>query len=162
MLKDNHIAAAGGIKNAIESVRNNIPHSVKIEVEVKNFAELDDAIESRADIVMLDNMKPEDIKKAVKIIRDRAKSIIIEASGGINLSNFEDYCRTGVDLISLGCLTHSAPAVRLFHGVWISFGQVYTYNHRPSSGIKFPLTGFCHEVFPSAHPPQNIMELNGP
>lgn len=110
MLKDNHIAAAGGIKNAIESVRNNIPHGTKIEVEVKNFVELDDAIESRADIVMLDNMKPEDMKKAVKIIRDRAKSIIIEASGGINLSNFEEYCRTGVDLISAGCLTHSAPS----------------------------------------------------
>ncbi|HEX7560844.1 MAG TPA: carboxylating nicotinate-nucleotide diphosphorylase [Candidatus Humimicrobiaceae bacterium] len=110
MLKDNHIAAAGGIRNAIESVRNNIPHGMKIEVEVKNFAELDDAVESRAGIIMLDNMKPKDIKEAVKIIRDRDKSTIIEASGGISLSNFEDYCRTGVDLISLGCLTHSAPA----------------------------------------------------
>jgi nicotinate-nucleotide pyrophosphorylase (carboxylating) len=110
MLKDNHIAAAGGIRNAIESIRNNIPHGTKIEVEVKNFIQLDDAIESRADIIMLDNMKTEDIKKAVKIIRERAKSTIIEASGGINLSTFEDYCRTGVDLISAGCLTHSAPA----------------------------------------------------
>ena len=110
MIKDNHIVAAGGIRNAIESVRNNIPHSAKIEVEVKNFAELDEAIESGADIVMLDNMRPEDIKKAVKIIRDRAKSIVIEASGGINLSNFEEYCMTGVDLISAGCLTHSAPS----------------------------------------------------
>jgi nicotinate-nucleotide pyrophosphorylase (carboxylating) len=110
MLKDNHIAAAGGIKNAMESVRNNIPHGMKIEVEVKTFMELDDAIESRADIIMLDNMKTEDIKKAVKIIRDRAKSILIEASGGISLSTFEDYCMTGVDLISAGCLTHSAPA----------------------------------------------------
>ncbi len=110
MLKDNHIAAAGGIKNAIESVRNNIPHGMKIEVEVKNFAELDDAIENRADIVMLDNMKPEDIKKAVKIIRDSKKAIIIEASGGISMSTFEDYCKAGPDLISAGCLTHSAPA----------------------------------------------------
>ena len=110
MIKDNHIVAAGGIRNAIESVRNNIPHSAKIEVEVKNFAELDEAIESGADIVMLDNMRPEDIKKAVKIIRDRAKSIVIEASGGISLSNFEEYCMTGVDLISAGCLTHSAPS----------------------------------------------------
>jgi nicotinate-nucleotide pyrophosphorylase len=110
MIKDNHIVAAGGIRNAIESVRNNIPHGAKIEVEVKNFAELDEAIESGADIVMLDNMRPEDIKKAVKIIRDRAKSIVIEASGGINLSNFEEYCMTGVDLISAGCLTHSAPS----------------------------------------------------
>jgi nicotinate-nucleotide pyrophosphorylase (carboxylating) len=110
MIKDNHIVAAGGIRNAIESVRNNIPHSAKIEVEVKNFAELDETIESGADIVMLDNMRPEDIKKAVKIIRDRAKSIVIEASGGINLSNFEEYCMTGVDLISAGCLTHSAPS----------------------------------------------------
>lgn len=110
MIKDNHIVAAGGIRNAIESVRNNIPHSAKIEVEVKNFAELDEAIESSADIVMLDNMRPEDIKKAVKIIRDRAKSIVIEASGGISLSNFEEYCMTGVDLISAGCLTHSAPS----------------------------------------------------
>jgi nicotinate-nucleotide pyrophosphorylase (carboxylating) len=110
MLKDNHIAAAGGIKNAIESVRNNIPHGTKIEIEVKNFAELDEAIESKADIIMLDNMHTEDIKKAVNIIREQTKSIIIEASGGINLSNFESYCRTGVDLISAGCLTHSAPA----------------------------------------------------
>jgi len=110
MLKDNHIAAAGGIKNALKSIRNNIPHGTKIEIEVKNFVELDDAINGMADIVMLDNMRPEDIKKAVSIIRDRAKSIIIEASGGINLSTFEDFCRTGVDLISAGCLTHSAPS----------------------------------------------------
>jgi len=121
MLKDNHIAAAGGIKNAIESVRNNIPHGVKIEVEVKNFIELNDAIESRAEIIMLDNMKPKDIKEAVKIIRNRDKSTIIEASGGISLSNFEDYCKTGVDLISLGCLTHSAPAADFS----MDFGQVF-------------------------------------
>jgi nicotinate-nucleotide pyrophosphorylase (carboxylating) len=120
MLKDNHIAAAGGIRNAIESVRNNIPHGMKIEVEVRNFMELNDAIESRAEIIMLDNMKPEDIKEAVKIIRDREKSAIIEASGGISLSNFEDYCRTGVDLISLGCLTHSAPAADFS----MDFGQI--------------------------------------
>jgi len=110
MLKDNHIVAAGGIKNAIESVRNSIPHSTKIEVEVKNFSELDEAIKYRADIIMLDNMGPQDIKKAVKIIRSTPGSIIIEASGGISLSNFEDYCRTGVDIISAGCLTHSAAA----------------------------------------------------
>ena len=120
MLKDNHIAAAGGIRNAIESVRDNIPHGMKIEVEVKNFVELNDAIDNRADIIMLDNMSPEDIKKAVAIIRDKAKTIIIEASGGINLSNFEDFCKTGVDLISAGCLTHSAPAVDFS----MDFGQV--------------------------------------
>jgi nicotinate-nucleotide pyrophosphorylase (carboxylating) len=120
MLKDNHIAAAGGIRNAIENVRYNIPHGMKIEVEVKDFMELNDAIENRAEIIMLDNMNPQDIKKAVKIIRDREKSTIVEASGGINLSNFEDYCKTGIDLISLGCLTHSAPAADFS----MDFGQV--------------------------------------
>ena len=111
LVKDNHITTAGGIKQALNSLRNKIPHQLKIEVEVKTFSELDEAIEGRADIIMLDNMSVNDMAKAVKIIRGKLGSnCIIEASGGVNLNTFENICKTGVNIISAGCITHSAPA----------------------------------------------------
>jgi nicotinate-nucleotide pyrophosphorylase (carboxylating) len=112
LIKDNHISAAGGVKKAIEAIRKKVPHQLKIEVEVRNFDELGEAVSSGSDIIMLDNMGPEDMKKAVKIIRDGCgKDCLIEASGNVRLETVEDICRTGVDLISCGLLTHSAPAV---------------------------------------------------
>lgn len=111
LIKDNHIIAAGGITEAIERIRLKAPSTLKIEVEVGNLKQLEQAIAGRADIIMLDNMDAGQIKKAVSIIRKRrGKSCLVEASGNINLENLEEICKTGVDIISAGALTHSAPA----------------------------------------------------
>ncbi len=111
LIKDNHIAAAGGVLRAIASIRVSVPHTIRIEVEVKDFDELDQALEGKADIIMLDNMGPEDMRKAVKIIRGKQEDTIIEASGNVNLETLEDICKTGIDVVSVGALTHSAPAI---------------------------------------------------
>jgi nicotinate-nucleotide pyrophosphorylase (carboxylating) len=108
MLKDNHIDAAGGIAAAMELVRGAIGHTVKAEVETRSLEELAQALEAGADIIMLDNMPPETIRKAVGIADKRA---ILEASGGITLENLREYAKTGVDVISLGALTHSVTAL---------------------------------------------------
>ncbi len=111
LIKDNHIIVAGGIKKAIETIKPLIPHQLKIEVEVKNFDELKHAIEAKADIIMLDNMDIGSIAEAVKIIRQNLKNCIIEASGNISINTVEDICKTGVDIISCGFITHSAKAI---------------------------------------------------
>ncbi len=112
LLKDNHIAAAGGITNALNIIREKIPHTLKIEVEVKNPGELDEALNSKADIIMLDNMDPEEMKQAVRSIREKRGELTkIEASGNVTLDNLEAICGTGIDLISVGAITHSAPAI---------------------------------------------------
>lgn len=107
LIKDNHIAAAGSIKNAIESAKSKAPHTLKIEVEVEDLAGVEEAIKAGADIIMLDNMDPGQMKKAVSFIDGRA---IVEASGGITLDIVSDVAESGVDLISVGALTHSAKA----------------------------------------------------
>jgi len=107
LIKDNHITAAGGITKAINIIRSKIGHTPKIEVEVKNLKEVSEALKARADIIMLDNMRPAEIKQAKKLINGRA---VIEVSGGVNKTNLEEYCKTGADVISTGALTHSAPA----------------------------------------------------
>ncbi len=112
IIKDNHIAAAGGVLNALKEIRKKISGKLKIEVEVKDFNQLDEAIAGRADIIMLDNMDTEGMAKAVKIIRkNKGSSCFIEASGSINLENVEEICKTGVDMVSVGLITHSAPAI---------------------------------------------------
>jgi nicotinate-nucleotide pyrophosphorylase (carboxylating) len=112
LIKDNHIFAAGGIKEAVDKIRNRVPHQLKIEVEVKNWKELGEAIESNTDIIMLDNMEPSMIKESVKVIRESLGSRCkIEVSGGITLASLEEICKTGIDIISVGAITHSAPAV---------------------------------------------------
>ncbi len=108
MIKDNHIAAAGGIKKAVKKIRAKIPHTVKIEVEVENFDQIKEAVNVEADIIMLDNMELEQMKKAVDYIGDRA---IIEASGGITLENIKAVSGTGVNIISIGALTHQLKAI---------------------------------------------------
>ena len=107
LIKDNHIEAAGGIAKAVKIIKSKIGHTPKIEVEVKNLKEAAEALKAGADIIMLDNMKPAEIIKAKNLIKDKA---LIEVSGGVNKSNLEEYCRTGVDVISMGALTHSVPA----------------------------------------------------
>lgn len=108
LIKDNHIVAAGGIKNAVEAARKNAPHTLKIEVEVENFDMLNQALEAGADIIMLDNMSNQDMKKAVEIINSRA---ISEASGNMGDKSLAQVAQTGVDLISIGALTHSVKAL---------------------------------------------------
>ncbi|WP_424246201.1 carboxylating nicotinate-nucleotide diphosphorylase [Elusimicrobium posterum] len=107
LIKDNHIAAAGGITNAVSKIRAKIGHTPKIEVETTNIEEIKDALNAKADIIMLDNMTPEQVVEAKKVINGAA---IIEVSGGVNKSTLEAYCKTGVDVISVGALTHSVPA----------------------------------------------------
>ena len=108
LIKDNHIAAAGSITAAVEMARKNIPHTLKIEVEVETFEELNEALAAGADIIMLDNMSNEDMKKAVEIVAGRA---ITEASGNMGEKDLRAVAETGVDLISIGALTHSVKAL---------------------------------------------------
>ncbi|MEZ0223028.1 MAG: carboxylating nicotinate-nucleotide diphosphorylase [Alphaproteobacteria bacterium] len=106
LIKDNHIAMAGGVKIAIRGAKQNIGHTVKIEVEVDTLAQLKEVLEEGVDIVMLDNMSLEDMAAAVKLVAGRA---VIEASGGVTLDRIPKIAATGVDLISSGAITHSAP-----------------------------------------------------
>ena len=108
LIKDNHIVAAGGIANAVESARRNAPHSLRIEVEVTNIDELRQALEAGADAVLLDNMDIETMRRAVEIVGGRA---IVEASGGVSEENVAEIASTGVDLISVGSLTHSVKSL---------------------------------------------------
>ncbi len=107
MLKDNHIDAGGGITNAVNILRSKLGHMVKIEVETRNFDEVKEAVNAGADIIMLDNMTNAQMKECVEYIDGRAKT---EASGNITLDNIAEVAKTGVDIISLGALTHSVKA----------------------------------------------------
>jgi len=107
LIKDNHIAAAGSITAAVNMQRQSLPHTLKIEVETKNMSEVKEALKCGADIIMLDNMTPEEMKKAVSFVAGRA---LIEASGNVSLDNVAEIAATGVDLISVGELTHSVRA----------------------------------------------------
>jgi nicotinate-nucleotide pyrophosphorylase (carboxylating) len=108
LIKDNHIAVAGGIRPAMERARAHIGHMVKIEVEVDSLAQLEEALNLGADAVLLDNMDLEDLRRAVAMVAGRA---ITEASGRITAETAPAIAATGVDLISIGWLTHSAPAL---------------------------------------------------
>lgn len=107
MIKDNHIAAAGSITAAVQKIKAVIGHTPKVEVETTNLNEVKEALAAGADIIMLDNMTPQDIVRCKEEIAGRA---ITEVSGGVNKDNLESYCQTGVDVISMGALTHSVPA----------------------------------------------------
>lgn len=108
MIKDNHIAAAGGIKGAVNKVKERLGHTVKIEVETESKEDVVAAVLASADIIMFDNRTPEEIVELKKLV---PKNIITEASGGITLDNLGEYAKTEVDFISLGYLTHSAQAL---------------------------------------------------
>ncbi len=108
LIKENHVAAAGGITSAVSRARQNVPHTQKVEVEVRNQAEVAEALDAGADILLLDNMSTDELRAAVKMIDGRA---ITEASGGVNLETVRDIAETGVRLISVGALTHSYRAV---------------------------------------------------
>jgi nicotinate-nucleotide pyrophosphorylase (carboxylating) len=111
LIKDNHIALAGGVRRAIEYARETAHHLMKIEVEVANQTQLREALDAKADVIMLDNMTADELRACVKIIRDDPSTTIVEASGGVNLNTVREIAETGVDLISVGAITHSATAV---------------------------------------------------
>lgn len=110
LIKDNHIVAAGGLTNAIGRARARAGHLVKIEVEVDTLEQLDEVLALKADAVLLDNMNPEQLKEAVTRVKGR---MLTEASGGVNLQTVRAIAEAGVDLISIGALTHSAPVLDL-------------------------------------------------
>jgi nicotinate-nucleotide pyrophosphorylase (carboxylating) len=111
MIKDNHIKGAGGIIPAVTRARENIPHTMKIEVEVEDFNQLEEALQSQADIIMLDNMTPAHMAEAVKTVKERAPHVIVEASGGVTLNTVREIAESGVDVISVGGLTYSVAAL---------------------------------------------------
>jgi len=110
LIKDNHIAAAGGIKPAVEAARAHAGHMIKVEVEVDTLEQLDELLDLPADVVLLDNMSITELKTAVA--RSHGK-LVTEASGGVSLETVREIAETGVDLISVGALTHSSPTLDL-------------------------------------------------
>ncbi len=110
LIKDNHLAVSGGIKTSMKRIRNNVSHLVKIEVEVSDFSQVKEAVEAGVDIIMLDNMNLAQITEAAEYINGRA---IIEVSGGITLEDLNQLADTGIDIISIGALTHHARSVDL-------------------------------------------------
>jgi nicotinate-nucleotide pyrophosphorylase (carboxylating) len=113
LIKNNHISLGGGIEKVLARAHELRSEGQTIEIEVRTFEELRTALDNGAESLLLDNMNPAEVKKAVGIIRGRDKKIPIEASGGIVLDNIRKYAQTGVDYISVGALTHSAAAVDL-------------------------------------------------
>lgn len=111
LIKDNHIALAGGVTEAVARARAHSGHTLKIEVEVNTFSELEEATASKVEMIMLDNMAVDEIKIAVAHIRAQAPDVLIEVSGGVRLETIGNIARCGVDFISAGALTHSARAV---------------------------------------------------
>ena len=110
LIKDNHIAACGSVRAAVESARAKAPHPLRVEVEVTNLGELDEALAAGAEVVLLDNMTPAQVEVAAA--RAHGRNVLVEVSGGITLATIADYARAGADLISVGALTHSAPVDR--------------------------------------------------
>ncbi|MEY8000944.1 carboxylating nicotinate-nucleotide diphosphorylase [Clostridium sp. Mt-5] len=108
MIKDNHIKAVGSIKKAVEKIKDSLPFTVKIEVEVENLKQLQEAADTEADVIMLDNMDVNEMKKAVKFVEGR---FALEASGNVTEENVRDIAAAGVDIISIGALTHSVKAL---------------------------------------------------
>lgn len=107
LIKENHIAAAGGIAIAISNARASIPHTLRIEIETETLEQVEEALEAGADIIMLDNMTIDMMRRAVQLVAGRA---LVEASGGVSLETVRAIAETGVDIISVGALTHSAKA----------------------------------------------------
>lgn len=124
LIKDNHIKALGGIEEVIKKL-NNIPHYLKVEIEVKSLNELKFILDSEApiDIILLDNFPPDKLKEAVEIVKTIKPSIKIEASGGIKFDNIEEIAKTGIDYVSSGALTHSVKAA----DISLKIETIYNY-----------------------------------
>ena len=113
LIKDNHLVAAGGVSAAIECAKAGRPHSMKIEVEVENAEDLEEAIACGADVIMLDNQDPETLRDLVNFARALRSVVLLEASGGVSIDNVRAVAETGVDIISTSALTMGAPAANL-------------------------------------------------
>ncbi|WP_416292992.1 carboxylating nicotinate-nucleotide diphosphorylase [Paenibacillus illinoisensis] len=107
MIKDNHIKGAGGITEAVKRARTVIPHTMTIEVETENLTQVNEALQAGADIIMLDNMHPDQMREAVSVIRKQAPHVKVEASGNVSLDTIRGIAESGVDVISVGRLTYS-------------------------------------------------------
>lgn len=107
LIKDNHIAACGSISSSVEQIRQTIPHTMKVEVETETLEQVQECLACNVEIIMLDNMSTEEMQKAVNLSKGKA---LLEASGNVNLENVRQIAETGVDIISIGALTHSATA----------------------------------------------------
>ena len=124
LIKDNHIALIGSVREAVRRARNNAPHTLRVVVEVDTLAQLDEAIEAGAEGILLDNFQTRDLIDAVKRVRERRPQTVIEASGGVTLDRIHEISKTGVDIISVGSLTHSARAIN------------FSCDIRPSDGAR--------------------------
>jgi nicotinate-nucleotide pyrophosphorylase (carboxylating) len=113
LIKDNHVALAGSVSEAVRRAKGRVPHSLNIEVEVDTLAQLDEALATGVAIVLLDNFTEADLGKAMARIRAVKPRPLVEVSGGVTLARIPELARLGVDLVSVGALTHSAPAVDL-------------------------------------------------
>ena len=113
LIKDNHIAAAGSVHQAVSKAKQGAPHTLLVEVEVTNLDELREALDAGADAVLLDNMGLEELREAVAFSKKVRPEVMLEASGGITLENIRQVAETGVDIISSGALTHSVKAIDL-------------------------------------------------
>ncbi len=111
LIKDNHIALAGGVGAAVENARAQVGHLHKIEIEISTEDDLREAIDKGADIILLDNLTPDETKRLVEIAREIGPRVALESSGGITIANVREFAEAGVDLISVGALTHSARAM---------------------------------------------------
>jgi nicotinate-nucleotide pyrophosphorylase (carboxylating) len=111
LIKDNHIALVGSVREAVRRARAAAPHVLRVAVEVDDLSQLDEALEAGAEVILLDNFQIREMTDAVKRIRERAPKTVIEASGGVSLDRIRDISKTGVDVISIGALTHSARAI---------------------------------------------------
>jgi nicotinate-nucleotide pyrophosphorylase (carboxylating) len=114
LVKDNHVALAGGVARALELARARAPHLTRVEIEVDTLAQLDEALEAGAEAILLDNFSLADTAEAVRRVRGRA---LLEASGGVKLESVAELARLGVDVVSVGALTHSAPAADISLGI---------------------------------------------
>jgi nicotinate-nucleotide pyrophosphorylase (carboxylating) len=111
LIKDNHVALVGSVREAVRRARTNAPHVLRVVVEVDTLSQVDEALEAGAEGILLDNFQTRDMVEAVKRVRDRKPGVVIEASGGITLDRIREISKTGVDVISVGTLTHSARAI---------------------------------------------------
>jgi nicotinate-nucleotide pyrophosphorylase (carboxylating) len=111
LIKDNHVALVGSVREAVRRARANAPHVLRVVVEVDTPAQVDEALEAGAEGILLDNFQTRDMAEAVKRVRDRKPGVVIEASGGITLDRIREISKTGVDVISVGSITHSARAI---------------------------------------------------
>ena len=110
LIKDNHLVLAGGVAEAVRRARAGAPHLLKVEVEVESMGELREALAAGADVVLLDNMAPDEVRASVEVVRRESPGTVVEVSGGVDLSTVRALAEAGPDLISVGALTHSAPS----------------------------------------------------